>query len=174
MKNRPLYAILTVCLLCFGIWFTGCDDKDEQLSPDHTGSVETGDEVNTLALPDTGLVVVDYMLDRQQERIAGSVMNNSSISFVNVQVAFQVFDAQGQMVGTVADTTSEVQPGDVWQFGIPLPPDEAISRVQPVNVQGAPRSLPGGEDVDIDRDDNEGVTGPPTSEEAVRTPATGN
>lgn len=142
------------------------------MTQDRTGELANGNEVNTLATSDTGLVLVDYMLDRQQERIAGSVMNNSSEAYVNVQVSFNTFDVEGQMVGTARDSTSEVQPGDVWQFGIPLEPGSDVSRVEPVGVQGTLRNMTGEGDIELDGQGGEET--PPTSEEALRTPSTPN
>lgn len=158
-----------VCLAGVVLLSTACrTDKEAEQTSDHAGEAVTGDEVNVLAMPDTGLVLVDYMLDRQQDRISGSVLNNSSTSFVNVWVTFNAFDVRGQMVGTVRDSTSEVQPGGVWQFGIPLKPGGTISRVQPVNVQGTPRHILGGEDVEIGNQEDAG--NPTTPQEETRTP----
>lgn len=139
---RPIYVLSLVSALLLGGVLPGCRDATD-ITTDRPTEKGLRDRAGETAAPDSNLVLVGYALDKQTDRISGSVMNNADEDYVNVQVAFNLYDSSGRMVGTARDSTSEVQSGDVWTFGISVPQQEGVTRVELVGVSGTHRTMIG-------------------------------
>ncbi|HET6567267.1 MAG TPA: FxLYD domain-containing protein [Rhodothermales bacterium] len=139
---RSIYVLSLVSALLLGGTLLGCRTENDR-TPGQPGEPAAREGTSEMTASDSDLVLVGYALDKQTDRISGSVMNNADEGYVNVQVAFNLYDSGGRMVGTARDSTSEVQPGDVWTFGISVPQQQGVSRVELVGVSGTHRTMIG-------------------------------
>ena len=145
MRTYITYGLAGVLISSILVACGGRSDE-ESYGADHTAETVTGQDVATLENIPEGLALVNFQLQSQTNRLDGSILNNDTTSYVNVQIAFDLYDSQNQRVGTVRDSTREVQSGESWEFSMTVPGGQAAVRAVPVEVQATPRSTPAGQD----------------------------
>ncbi len=91
------------------------------------------------------LNLLDHKLERSRDVVTGSVMNNTSNPFVNVQIAFDLLGADSTRLASARDTTSEIEPGNTWQFSANVPPNTAAVSARLDTLIGTPRNETGPE-----------------------------
>lgn len=134
-----------VVLLAFvglGLWYLFAPgqevDRAAGDSPDRAevGNIENEEARDSLSRQ---LVLSRYNLESAPAVVSGSVVNNTSRPFVNVQVGFRLFDAQGDSVGAVRDTVPIIEADDSWAFRVGYSADQTVTRVEPYDLQGTPK-----------------------------------
>jgi len=48
--------------------------------------------------------------------LSGGIENNSSIDYTFIQIAFNLYDEKGALVGIAIDSISELKPGEIWNY----------------------------------------------------------
>jgi hypothetical protein len=102
-----------------------------------------GDDAYTLDDQPQRLVLLDYTVDRERHAISGSVLNNTPQPHVSVQLAFDLYDAEDDLLETVGDTTGEVGPGATWRFSISYPPTISVADVKHRALRGTAKQIEG-------------------------------
>lgn len=146
-----------------------------------TGVVEgrdrpvTSESAWTMEGMNEDLVLVEFQYEPQQAQISGSVMNNTTAPYVGVEAVFDVLDEQGTSLEQVGGFTSQLGPGETWQFSISVPPELAASRVEPVALRGGQRDVTGPQrdptyprsDTSVSGDENQRSPVVPRSEDSL-------
>ena len=118
-------------------------ETEGRLAPRDGEEVLTGNEIRTLDTLRQGLVLTDYVMNSRAKVVEGSVMNNTTQPFVNVQVAFDLFDADSTRLASIRDTTSEVGPGESWSFSVAYPPEISAAHATNTDVSGTQKDVVG-------------------------------
>lgn len=90
---------------------------------------------------DGDLDLADYQFESGRNAVTGSVMNNTAQPFVRVEVIFDVYDADSARVAVARDTTSEVEPGNTWQFSASVPPNRSGAYATLREIKGAQKPV---------------------------------
>jgi len=78
----------------------------------------------------------------RQRFVVGIVENTSANKVINVTIAFTLFDATDDSVGTASAAINEIEPGARWQFKATVP-DPAAIRAELLQIKhGVPGGLP--------------------------------
>jgi hypothetical protein len=135
-------ALVLLAFVGLGLWFLFAPGQElDRAAGDHPDRAEVGNIENEEARDSLArkLVLNRYNLERAPAVVSGSVVNNTSRPFVNVQVGFRLLNARGDTVGTVRDTTPIVEADDSWPFRVNFAPDQTVARVEPYDLQGTPK-----------------------------------
>jgi hypothetical protein len=137
-------AVVAVILVFFGIGlFTFFVPQESDFDADFEPDTEVGalgaDAPDADVIAEDELTLVSFSYQRDVESIEGSVMNTAELPVVNVQVAFALYGASEEL-GSVADTTSQLGPGETWRFSIPVIEAGAIDEVVPTRLTGTPKA----------------------------------
>lgn len=113
-------------------------ENEEQLVDDSPVREElaTGEEAYTLDAAREGLTLLNHELEPNLRVLTGSVMNNTSAVFAHVQIGFDLYDATDEKVASVGDSLSLMEPGQVWEFGLEVPPQENVARAELAFLRG--------------------------------------
>lgn len=145
-------AVAFVALVGLGVFYLAGDREEvdnpgdeverEEIANAETETVEREYESEAEVIEGLRgeLNLVNYQLERQRDVVTGSVMNNTSNPFVNVQVAFDLLGADSTRLASARDTTSEIEPGNTWQFSANVPPNTAAVYATLDTLRGEPRS----------------------------------
>lgn len=136
-------VVVLLGFIALGLWFLFAPGRElDQAAGDYPDRAEIADIENEEARDSLArkLVLSRYDLERGPAVVSGTVVNNTGRPFVNVQVGFRLFDAQGNRMGTVRDTASLVEPDDSWNFRIGLPPEQNAARVEHYDLRGEPKA----------------------------------
>ena len=105
----------------------GGDDTQDDAGSPRQDSVQarSGDNVERALADETGagLTLASYRYDPGARIIEGTVLNNTNFPHVNVRVGFSLVRSDSSVLGEARDTTSEVGPGESWEFRIPVTED---------------------------------------------------
>lgn len=134
--KRTVFGSIISCCLGFLI-LTSCEVEIDPGGGD-TGIVTTASDTKVINHLHPNLAVLDYTILRGKEVITGTVLNNSDEPLVDIEIAFDLFYTDSSRVGTVAERTSELKPGDTWDFTIDLPADQFVAGAVPVSLNGTP------------------------------------
>lgn len=90
--------------------------------------------------PKDDLELIDYDSERTRYGtlyIVGSVKNNSGRSYRYVEVNINLYDDEGNQVGSTIDNVTNLAAGDTWRFRAVALEDD-VSRYKIVGVEGIP------------------------------------
>lgn len=155
-------VLVLLAVIGLGLWYFFAPraelDRAAGDFPDRTevSDIETPEVRDSLSRQ---LVLTRYDLERVPAAVSGSVVNNTGRPFVNVQVGFHLYDAQGNRIGTVRDTMPIIEADDFWNFQIGLRPEMNVARVEHFELQGTPK-VPIGPDPRTVRRPEEEAGGP--------------
>jgi hypothetical protein len=133
-------GILLLAALGTGIAFLVLSGDPEGRVPDReTDRVITGPDATGYQDAPAGLSVAEYDYDPGTRTIRGSVLNNHTYPYVNVQIEFDTVDATGSQLQPVGDMVGEIGPGEAWTFSIPVAEIEEVASVRLRSVTGTER-----------------------------------
>ena len=136
-------VLLLLAVIGLGLWYFFAPGREvDRAAGDAPRRTEVADIENEEARDSLArkLVLSQYDLERAPSVVSGSVVNNTGRPFVNVQVGFRLFDAQGNLVGTVRDTTPIVEADDSWHFRVGFQPGKSVARVEHYDLRGEPKA----------------------------------
>lgn len=137
-------VLVLIGLVGLGIFYLASSGENIGEGESEREDVMVNDEAETLERIDEGdLVLTEYTVERSAKVVEGSVLNNTNQPFVNVQVAFELLDADRALLAVVRDTASEVGPGESWYFRVSYPPDVSVAHADLAELTGYQKEVIG-------------------------------
>lgn len=131
--------VAALALVALGVYYL-VGERVPVESPDET---VTASEAGLMEEYPNRLVMIDYEYLPAQGSVSGSVLNNNPKPYVKVHVGFAVYDFDSTRVAVVRDTTSEIQPGNLWRFNIAVPSDAEVADVRQIELDGGIKDVTG-------------------------------
>ena len=78
------------------------------------------------ARPDLELLEVSSTSDAFTRYVVGKVRNNTNRTYTYVQVEINLYDKDGNQVGSTLANVNNLEPGAVWSFKAPILEEEAV------------------------------------------------
>lgn len=97
-------------------------------------SVEASKE-SKVKKPDLELLEAKAISDGYATYIVGKVRNNTSRKYSYVQVEINLYDGDGNLLGSTVDNVNNLEPGAVWRFKAPVFYDQA-KKFKIMNITG--------------------------------------
>lgn len=117
-KKKPLWkkwwfwGIIVVLLIALGS--AGGDNKDQGAgTKDNTSTPAVSDKAK---VPDLEITEHSVLQEEYSAYIVGKVKNNTNKQYGYVQVEVNLYDADGDQVGSAIDNTNNLEPGGTWKF----------------------------------------------------------
>ncbi len=118
-KKKPLWkkwwfwGIIVVLLIALGS-AGGDGNKDQGAgTKDNTSTPAVSDKAK---VPDLEITEHSVLQEEYSAYIVGKVKNNTNKQYGYVQVEVNLYDADGDQVGSAMDNTNNLEPGGSWKF----------------------------------------------------------
>ena len=102
---------------------------------DYIRGYVASDYLQSTPLPDLQLVSHDGESGQYSWSVVGQIRNNTNSTYSYVQVEINLYDSNGNQVGSTMTNINNLEPGRTWNFEAPVLQDEA-SRYRITDVTG--------------------------------------
>lgn len=123
--NRYTISVLVICL--FMILALGSADNDDPVTDREPVANEEVNDIEEETVPEEieeeaeeieelELIEHSFVEDEFMSSVVGKIRNNSDDNLSYVQVEINLYDAEGNLVGSTLDNVNNLRPGDTWRF----------------------------------------------------------